>query len=53
MVLLCRYCEHNPDLAKASCDVAQELTNEQIDALNEDEEEFDVGCLLSMQFKYV
>lgn len=27
-----RYCEHNPNKAFASCSVAQELTNEEIDA---------------------
>lgn len=34
--LLPRYCEHNPDKALASCDVPQELTNEQIDAIAQD-----------------
>lgn len=27
----CRYCEYNPNPAFASCDVPQELTNEEID----------------------
>lgn len=29
-----RYCEHNPNPAFSSCSIAQELTNEQIDAEN-------------------
>lgn len=41
-----RYCEHNPDPARASCSVAQELTNEQIDALNEDEDEEELDVSL-------
>lgn len=27
----CRYCDYNPNQALASCDVSQELTNEEID----------------------